>query len=162
MELVNTKVKTRMIRRHTLTQLMDFIVTTVISSLKKSDNLHEHYLSEHSFSCPACNIIFRTLNKLNRHLCKLEVDNPSFRSFLTRGWFDLKGCNQVNCSVRDQQVAILHCEECVKEENSCCWAPYELSRKSEEIIHLQTNNIIKHSKMSHIEILWPQLSEQIL
>ena len=28
-----------------------------------------------------------------------------------------------------------YCEDCVKEENSCCWAPFVLSNQSEEIIH---------------------------
>ena len=129
---------------------------------ESSDSLHEHYLLKHNFLCPTCSNIFKTQQKLSKHLCKLEVDNPSFGTFYTRGWFDLKGCNQVFCSDLDRQVAILHCEDCLKEETSCCWAPYKLSSKSEDIIHFQTKNFIKHTKMSHIEVLWPQLSEQTL
>ena len=112
---------------------------------KSKDCLDEHNMMKHNFSCPTCTNIYPTPDKLNRHVCKLEIDNPSFNTFYSRGLFDLRGCNQINCSERDKQIAILHCDNCVENDRPCCWAPYGLSEKSEEVLHLQTKNFIEHT-----------------
>jgi hypothetical protein len=125
------------------------------------DNLDTHTLFEHNFTCSVCISRFRSADKLESHICKLDVDNPSFASLYTRGWFDLQGCNPVNCQKLDQQVVILHCEQCIKNEKSCCWAPYDLKIKTDEVLHLDSKKFIKHTQVSHLEILWPAVVEAL-
>ena len=125
------------------------------------DNPDTHTLFEHNFTCSVCISRFRSADKLESHICKLDVDNPSFASLYTRGWFDLQGCNPVNCQKLDQQVVILHCEQCIKNEKSCCWAPYDLKIKTDEVLHLDSKKFIKHTQVSHLEILWPAVVEAL-
>ena len=75
--------------------------------------LDTHELFEHNFPCPDCLNIFRTAHKLEKHICKLEVENPTYDSFYSRDWMNGNGCNSINSTKLCQEVGILHSEKCV-------------------------------------------------
>ena len=91
----------------------------------------------------------------------MELDKTAFKNVHTRSWIDLNGCNPIQCSEKGQQILILHSSKCVGNENRCRWTPYILSAKSEDVTHLQTKSLIKHTRNLHVEILWPHLCEAL-
>ena len=115
------------------------------------DTLDTHELFEHNFPCPNCLNIFRTIDKIDGHICKLEITNPTYQTLYTKHWLD-----RIFCSKLDKEVAILHCENCVEKNKTCGWTPYSLLRK-DEVTHLESGNFIYECKMRFREILWTKL-----
>ena len=124
-------------------------------------DLEGHNLFEHNFPCPNCLNIFRTPDKLDRHICKLQVLNPTFESFYSKDWLDGNGCNSIFCSELGREVLVLHCSKCVNKIKTCCWIPYSVSVKVDGIMHIESRNFTYERKMRHREILWPKVLEAI-
>ena len=64
------------------------------------DDLETHELFEHNNPCPECINTFRTPDKLEQHICKLEVTNPENGPLYTKNWVDGNGCNSIYCNLR--------------------------------------------------------------
>ena len=120
-----------------------------------------HMLFEHNNACPECSQTYKTYEKLEKHTCKLEVNNPTFGSYYTKSWVDGNGCNTVYCDKVGEEFAILHCEKCVMGKKSCCWAPYNLSSNCKGILHLELNTYTKEGKIGTKDILWPSLTNNM-
>ena len=99
--------------------------------------LLKHKSLEHNLNCLECYETFATNEKLNTHICKHEIGNPSFEQFYTRSWMDANNCNKIYCNNIKQEVAILHCKKCAKSERTCCWSPYNLNEESDGVTHLE-------------------------
>ena len=125
-------------------------------------DMEDHDLFEHNFPCPNCLNIFRTPEKQDIHICKLDIINPTFESLYMRNWLDGNGCNPIMCSKREQEVIILHNDYCVSGRRLCCWMPYSLAYTNEnEVIPLERGKYAYERKMRHREILWSKLTEDI-
>ena len=68
--------------------------------------LLKHKSLEHNLNCLECYETFATNEKLNTHICKHEIGNPSFEQFYTRSWMDANNCNKIYCNNIKQEVAI--------------------------------------------------------
>ena len=121
----------------------------------KSD-LTRHKSSEH-FRCQECLETFITNEKLKKHTCKHDIGNPSFEQYYSRSWMDSNNCNKIYCNNIKQEVAILHCEKCLKGEKSCCWSPYTLNGQSDGVKHLEFEKYTKDYIFKKMEIKWPEL-----
>ena len=64
--------------------------------------LEDHILDNHNFPCGNCSMIFRNLERLDNHMCKQEIKNPTFESFYSKSGFDINGCNPLYCSAKNQ------------------------------------------------------------
>ena len=105
---------------------------------------------------------FRILEKIDGHICKLEITNPTFESFYTKNWLDRNGCNAIYCSKLGEEVAILHCENCTSSKKTCGWDPYTLTVKNkDEVTHLEAGNYIYECKMRFREILWSKIVQAV-
>ena len=129
---------------------------------KDKSDMEDHDLFEHNFPCPNCLHIFRTPEKEDTHICKLEIMNPIFETLYMRNWLDGNGCNSVMCNEREQEVIILHNDYCVSGQRLCCWSPYSLATiNKNEVTHLARGKYAYERKMKHREILWSKLVEDI-
>ena len=129
---------------------------------KNKSDIEDHDLFEHNFPCPNCLNIFRTPDKHETHICKLEIINPTFETLYMRNWLDGNGCNPIMCSKREQEVIILHEDNCVSGRRLCCWSPYLLATIiKNEVTHLERGKYAYERKMRHREILWSKLVEEI-
>ena len=86
---------------------------------ESKDELDTHELFEHNNPCPECCNIFRTYEKLKKHICKLEVTNPTFESYYTKSWVDGNGCNAVHCNKLGHEVIIMHVWRCASRDKTC-------------------------------------------
>ena len=121
-----------------------------------------HKSLEHNKGCTECRQTFITEEKLEKHVCKIDTGNPSFEHFYSRSWMDSNNCNKIYCNNIKQEVAILHCEKCVKSERSCCWAPYILSGQSSGVTHLEFKKYTKEFIFKNREIKWPELVKALI
>ena len=70
--------------------------------------------------------------------------------------------NPIMCSKREQEVIILHEDNCVSGRRLCCWSPYLLATIiKNEVTHLERGKYAYERKMRHREILWSKLVEEI-
>ena len=120
-------------------------------------DLLKHKSFEHNFNCSECYETFASKDKLNKHICKHEIGNPSFEQFYTRSWMDANNCNKIYCNSIKQEVAILHCKKCAKSEKTCCWSPYNLNGEIDGVTHLEFELFTKDHIFKKMEIKWPEL-----
>ena len=123
------------------------------------DDLETHELFEHNNPCPECINTFRTPDKLEHHICKLEVTNPEYGSLYTKNWLDGNGCNSIYCNNLSCEVIILHGKKCVVKDKTCSWTPYTLSEHGNSVTHLELGKYTYECKIRYREILWPKLVE---
>ena len=99
-----------------------------ITQWKESHDLHlaEH----HKFRCTKCKLAHNDSWKHNIHTCKVDIDNPTFKSFYSKAWLDQNGCNPVYCTERNEDVAWLHNDKCWSGELPCSWPPHIYRGKS--------------------------------
>ena len=109
-----------------------------ITQWKESHDLHlaEH----HKFRCTKCKLAHNDSWKHNIHTCKVDIDNPTFKSFYTKAWLDQNGCNPVYCTERNEDVAWLHNDKCWSGELPCSWIP-----------HIYIGKSLKPGKAKHLE-----------
>ena len=73
-----------------------------------------------NFECKNCNLTCKTEDKLENHMCRIEVKNPSFCDFYTKNWIALNRCSYVFHRIEKVEVAVLHCKDCTENKNRCC------------------------------------------
>jgi hypothetical protein len=71
------------------------------------------------FECKNCNLTCKTEDKLENHMCRIEVKNPSFCDFYTKNWIALNRCSYVFHRIEKVEVAVLHCKDCTENKNRC-------------------------------------------
>ena len=140
---------------HMKTHMMHLCELCSFKTELQSD-LTRHKSSEH-FRCQECLETFITNEKLKKHICKHEIGNPSFEHYYSRSWMDGNNCNKIYCNNIQQEVAILHCENCLKGEKTCCWSPYRLNGQSDGVTHLEFDKYTKDYIFKKMEIKWPEL-----
>ena len=135
---------------------------------EKEEDLKSHAFSIHKggkvmtdqeFKCDRCELTCKTKLKLKNHICKVEVQNPSYGTLYMKGWYDCHGCTQVYNSTQNKEIAWLHSDHCVLEE---C-APFR--NNSGEIEEAIIEDEVEHLKMECFvereRILWPKLITEL-
>ena len=77
------------------------------------------YVTKTDIECKTCGSVFRTEEKLENHLCRVTVRNPTFCNFYTKKWIPVNRCSSIFHRIKKEEVAILHCEDCVTKKNRC-------------------------------------------
>ena len=118
-------------------------------------NLDDHILDKHNFPCGDCSLIFRSLERLRNHMCKLPIKNPTFGTLYSKSWWDGNGCNPIFCDRKNQEVAWLHHDKCLSKVKTCYLAQNHLAEK-DGTFHLEIDKYI-----IYCEIQWEALASKI-
>ena len=57
--------------------------------------------------------------KLQTHMCRLTVTNPTCGDYYTKNWILVNGCTRIFSSSKKQEVLFLHSKMCLENKNSC-------------------------------------------
>ena len=126
------------------------------------DNMEMHMNSDHgekceSFTCEKCNHTSKDEWKHITHICKVHINNPTFRDLYTKEWLDQNGCNAIYSADLQEDILWLHSDNCWKNEHPCSWIPFNLQGKPTkpgEVRHFKFTQIVKNGS-----ICWSSLSE---
>ena len=121
--------------------------------------LERHIEEVHTHKCLTCGVTFKSAKKLTTHICKVDIRNPTFKSFYTRSWYDANGCNPVYCTIQNQDIAWLHCQKCWTDKESYCWKPsmvLGIPVEMESVRHIQSEGHLQSG-----EVNWPMLVKDI-
>ena len=91
-------------------------------SYQSEPDLKSHKQSEHEHMCSFCDNTFAGLKKLNNHMCRIKVDNPTSYWFYTKDWFERDKCIRVFDNNKKEEVVIVHSENCIT-NNTCLELP---------------------------------------
>ena len=114
--------------------------------------VEKHTVSKHPYTCNTCELTCRTKDKIEYHICKADVKNPTFETLYTKNWYNKNGCNPVYCTIQNRDVAWMHVQKCWSEDMSC-FGPYSLARKL--VKHFKTEEVISNGVIS-----WSSISEE--
>ena len=98
--------------------------------------------------CNVCGLSFKTVYRLNKHICRLDVENSKFSEYYIRNWTVAKGCTQLFSSTKKIEIAILHSKMCLGGKNICAKRTCENT-----VIHLESEKYLKKGKIN-----WQALS----
>ena len=108
-----------------------------------------HLEETHKYKCNNCNLTHNDQWKHKIHICKVDIENPTFKTFYSKAW----------CSERNEDVLWLHNDKCWSGEIPCHFTP-----------HIYFGKVLKASGPKHCEyskfvtdnkICWPALSKDI-
>jgi hypothetical protein len=120
-------------------------------------DLKMHVKANHMVECENCNEKFAGINKLNSHMCRIHVINPSFGDYYMKNWFVKNECIRVFSEQKQKEISILHSELCIK-NHPCSCLPSNFRSKSSftdenKLVHMPASLFILDS-----EVNWPDLS----
>ena len=113
----------------------------------------KHGTNKRPYICDTCELTFRTKDIVMVHICKINLNNPTFKTLYTKNWYNANGCNALYCTRKSRDVAWLHSEKCWNNDVSCFW-PGSLAK-----------NAVKHFEMAKIinngELCWPTIFKEL-
>lgn len=104
-----------------------------------------------SFECNVCNLACKTEEKLKNHMCRVTVRNPSFCDLYTKNWIVLNRCTFIYHRLKKEEVALLHCKDCVDNNNRCVekfplWLPAQ-EDETDGLWHLDLSKFLKDGRI---------------
>ena len=125
-------------------------------STETETDLKTHMVKFHELLCPQCNCTFAGKKKLDNHMCRIHVENPSSRWFYMKDWFIKDKCIRVFDDESKKEVLLLHSEDCIA-NNACT----ELPENFQNLISFKDTHGIYHlhssSYMSSNSVNWEAL-----
>ena len=109
-----------------------------------TNGMKMHMTEAHEMECDICNQSFRSEDKLEYHICKLHIENPSFETLYIKDWNDRKGCSPIFCNEEKNEVAILHTEKCWEMDGGCGELPSHFVGVSD-----YDKNAVYHTYFTH-------------
>ena len=88
----------------------------------ESDNendVNKHFKIKHAFVCDVCELIFKNEVKLNTHVCRITVANPTYGDYYIKNWIISKSCARIFSNSQKLEVAFLHSPQCINHTNTC-------------------------------------------
>ena len=80
-------------------EVFEFICSRCDYETNDKEDLSKHYEVQHSiFSCKVCHMTIRAEAKLQTHLCRVLVKNPTHQSLYSKSWYDANGCSPIFCT----------------------------------------------------------------
>ena len=83
------------------------------------NDMNTHVKIKHAFNCEVCKLIFKNEVKLQTHVCRITITNPTYGEFYTKNWIVSKSCARIFSRTQKQEVAYLHSPQCINNTNSC-------------------------------------------
>ena len=97
-------------------------------STETETDLKAHMVKFHELLCPQCNCTFAGKKKLDNHMCRIHVENPSSRWFYMKDWFIKDKCIRVFDDESKKEVLLLHSEDCIA-NNACTELPENFQKE---------------------------------
>ena len=121
-------------------------------------DLKLHHETFHVKFCSNCNCNFIGERKLQEHVCRIQISNPSSGRLYTKDWFVKDNCIRVFDNDAKDEKYVLHCDNCLSIK-SCEELPTDFeNRKSTKDpqgrIHLPANVYLKSNTVN-----WKALEE---
>ena len=106
---------------------------------------------ELNLECENCNLTYQTEDKLEKHLCRVTVKNPSFCDYYIKNWIIINRCTPVFHRILKSEVALLHCQDCAQNKKRCVdkfpmWLPAQEDRDG-GIWHLELIKFLKDGRI---------------
>ena len=125
-------------------------------------NMNVHMNSDHdetcvSFTCEKCKHTSKDEWKHQMHICKVHINNPTFRDMYTKEWLDQNGCSAIYSADLQEDCIWLHSDNCWTNEHPCYWIPYNLQgipTKPGDVRHFKFTQNVKNGN-----ICWSSLLE---
>ena len=76
-------------------------------------------IENHKHTCDVCNITLKTKEKMQNHICRIQIQNPEHKNLYLKNWIVSKSCLTVFCKQKRKEEFILHSEDCLDFINSC-------------------------------------------
>ena len=140
-------------------EVFEFICSKCDYETNDERDLKKHYEVKHSlFTCKVCHMTIRAESKLNTHMCRVIVKNPTHKSLYMKGWYDNNGCAPIFCKLKNQEFAWLHHKKCFIEpcaarqdfiENSEGEKPNEMEFANMKLDSFITSGDIDWEKILH-------------
>ena len=113
---------------------------------KTAEGLRMHVEKDHSVNCEHCDENLAGIAKLKKHMCRMNVKNPSILDLYMKNWFVRNDCLRVFSENKSKEIAIIHSEVCV-ENHSCSWVlPTFISQlryiDNTDLIHLHASECL--------------------
>ena len=126
------------------------------SELSLKSHVEDKHATPKTLECETCSYICNTAEKLEKHMCRITVRNPSFCDLYTKNWIVLNRCTYIYHRIEKREVALLHCKDCMDNKNRCMekyplWLPAQ-EDKEDGIWHLDLSNFLKDGRLE-----WPAL-----
>ena len=98
------------------------------------------------------NNLGKTEEKLENHLCRITVKNPSFCDFYTKNWIAINRCSYMFHIIEKVEVALLHCKDCTENKNRCdnkfpLWLPAQEDEKN-GLWHLDLSKYLEDGRLN--------------
>ena len=101
-----------------------------------------------AYKCKVCGLSFKSIERLKTHICRIDVENPTYSDYYIKNWTVADGCTPLFSSTMKIEIAILHSKMCWGREYSCA----ELTCDN-NIIHLESEKYLQKGKIN-----WKTLS----
>ena len=86
---------------------------------ENANDVNTHSNIKHAFVCEECDVIFKNKVKLQTHMCRIIVRNPTWGDYYMKNWVIAKTCARIFSSSDKKEVLFLHAQECIDLTNSC-------------------------------------------
>ena len=108
----------------------------------------------HEVECTSCKCTFRSEAKLQDHMCRLHITNPSYKTMYMKDWFVKDTCVRVYDSVLQNEIALLHCDNC-KKCKPCSDYPPSFKRgvkfkDDNGLVHLNSGTYFKRNSIPEV------------
>ena len=112
------------------------------------------------FRCQVCHMTIRTEEKLETHLCRVMVKNPTHQSLYMKCWCDANGCSPIVCKIKNQVVAWLHHRKCFIEPCAARKDFIEDNDNIEKTNETEFANLKLDSFVTHGEMDWKRFLQE--
>ena len=112
--------------------------------------IDNHISSNHKHTCVTCNLSFKSESKLDRHMCRTEVQNPACGEYYMKNWFISNGCTRIFSSILEKEVLFLHSQQCIDGVNGCqdMLSYYHMVKYDGEVWHAPLSDYFFEGKIS--------------
>ena len=98
--------------------------------------------------------MFAGIDKLNCHMCRVHIKNPSHKEYYMKDWLIRNNCIRVFSRKKQSEVGMLHSELCI-ESKPCSDFPPKLKPNIDRIVEENYFVHVPLSKfLSNGEIAW--------
>ena len=112
--------------------------------------IDEHRKSTHKYTCVICNLSFKSESKLECHMCRTEVKNPTCGEYYMKNWFISNGCTRIFSSILETEILFLHSQQCIDGVNGCqdMLSYYHMVKYDGEVWHAPISEYFFEGKIS--------------